>query len=338
MLVPRPRQAERLVPGGELHGARARLLGQGHGEHREQDAIDVVLGLLFGQAQRIHLHAIAEAAKLGVGDAVTLFSDLVPEIDEGTHLRHLGDEAHAGIDEERDRAHDLRELLGRHLARRLHLIENGLGGCQREGELLARRRSCFLQMVGADIGRVPFRHLAVGVDDHVLDQPERGRRREDVSPAREILFQDVVLHRAGKLGVVGALLLGERDIERKQPSGRRIDGHRGVHLGQGDALEQAPHIAEMGDRHADLAYLAAGEDVVGIVARLGRKVEGDRKPGLTLGQVPPVKLVRGLGRGVAGISAEQPRFVPLRCVLAHGCARMVRLCRKRSMWSALRQP
>ena len=71
------------------------------------------------------------------------------------------------------------------------------------------------------------------------------------------------------------------------------------------------HVAEMGDRHADLADLAAGQRVIGIVAGLGRQVEGDRKPGLALGEVPPVELVGGLGRGMAGIGAEQPGLVPL---------------------------
>ena len=111
--------------------------------------------------------------------------------------------------------------------------------------------------------------------------------------------------------MVGVLLLGKRDIEREQPRRRRVDGHRGVHLGEGDALEQGLHVAEMGDRHADFTHLAAGKRMVRIVARLGRQVEGDRKPGLTLGEVLPVKLVGGLSRGMAGIGAEQPRLVPL---------------------------
>jgi hypothetical protein len=92
------------------------------------------------------------------------------------------------------------------------------------------------------------------------------------------------------------VLVGERDIEREQPRGRGVDGHRGVHLGQRDALEQVAQIAEMGDGHADLANLAAGECLVGVVPRLGRQIEGDGKPGLSLGEVLPVKLVRGLGR------------------------------------------
>src|SRR4026209_1296844 len=111
--------------------------------------------------------------------------------------------------------------------------------------------------------------------------------------------------------MVGALLLVKRDIEREQPRRRRVDGHRGVHLGERNALEQALHVAKMGDRYADLADFTAGKRMVRIVAGLGRQVEGDRKPGLTLGEVLPVKLVGGLSRGMAGIGAEQPRLVPL---------------------------
>ncbi|MEJ0043769.1 MAG: hypothetical protein WDM81_16795 [Rhizomicrobium sp.] len=71
LLVPGARQAERLVPRRQLHGAGARVLGQGHAQHAEQHAVDVVLRLLLGQAEGIDLHAIAEQAQLGVGHAVT---------------------------------------------------------------------------------------------------------------------------------------------------------------------------------------------------------------------------------------------------------------------------
>ena len=49
--------------------------------------------------------------------------------------------------------------------------------------------------------------------------------------------------------------------------------------------KQLVHVALVGDRDADLADLAAGEDVVGVIAGLGRQVEGDREAGLALGQV-----------------------------------------------------
>ena len=51
-------------------------------------------------------------------------------------------------------------------------------------------------------------------------------------------------------------------------------------------------MAEVHDRHADLADLALGQRRVRVVPGLGGQVEGDRQPGLALGQVRPVQLVR----------------------------------------------
>ena len=70
LLVPRARQAQRLVPGRQLHGAGPRVARQGHRQHLDQDAVDVVLGLRLGEPQRVDLHAVAEQPVLGVADAV----------------------------------------------------------------------------------------------------------------------------------------------------------------------------------------------------------------------------------------------------------------------------
>ena len=51
LLIPRPRQAERLIPGRQLHGARPRVFGKRHRQHLDQDARDVVFGLLLGQPE-----------------------------------------------------------------------------------------------------------------------------------------------------------------------------------------------------------------------------------------------------------------------------------------------
>ena len=129
-----------------------------------------------------------------------------------------------------------------------------------------------------------------------------GAGREHVGPAGEVLLDDVVLGRAGqrahrgRLAVPGArrlggLLLGGDLVEREQPHRGRVDRHRGVHLGERDAVEERPHVADVADRHADLADLAAGQRVVRVVAGLGGQVEGDRQAGLALGEVAPVERV-----------------------------------------------
>ena len=106
-----------------------------------------------------------------------------------------------------------------------------------------------------------------------------------------------------------ALLVGDRDVEREQPRRGGVDGHRGVHLDDRDVVEQRAHVAEMGDRHADLADLAAREHVVAVVAGLGRQIEGDRQAGLPLGEVLPVKRVQLARVRVPRIGAEDPGFV-----------------------------
>ena len=128
LLVPRPRQAERLVPRRQLQRAGARVAAHRHGERLEHDPDDVVLRLRLGQAERVDLHAVAEAQHLLVGDAVALAAELLPQPAHRAQLGVLLDEADAGVDEERDAPEDPREgLLVDALAR---LVEHGLRGAR----------------------------------------------------------------------------------------------------------------------------------------------------------------------------------------------------------------
>src|SRR4051794_30520181 len=76
----------------------------------------------------------------------------------------------------------------------------------------------------------------------------------------------------------------------------------------------------MGDRDADLADLAAGKLVVGVVAGLRRQVEGDRQAGLAARQVRAVERVRIRRRRVPRIGAEDPGLVALRAGVVHSLA------------------
>ena len=93
--APMPRSMPAAVWRGRGH------FGQGHGEHFDQNTIDVVFGLLLGQSQRIDLHTITKTAVFWVCDAVAGFANLVPEIDKGAHFAHFGDKVDASVDEER---------------------------------------------------------------------------------------------------------------------------------------------------------------------------------------------------------------------------------------------
>jgi hypothetical protein len=159
-------------------------------------------------------------------------------------------------------------------------------------------------VVAADVGGVPLRDVGDGPGHHVGDQPEARPGREDVGAAGEVLLDDVVLRGPGELAddlvpvgrLLLGLLLGEFHVEREEPHGGGVDGHRGVGAGERDAVEQLPHVTDVADGHADLADLGTGKLVIGVVPGLGGKVEGDGEPGLPLLQVAAVEPV-GRGRG-----------------------------------------
>ncbi len=319
LLVPRAGQAEGLVPGRELDRPRPRAAPQRHRQRLEDDSLDVVLRLGLREAERVDLHAVAEAQVALVGDAVALAAELLPQHRHGAELRVLLDEADTRVDEERDAAEDRAHALLRHpLA---HRVEDRDGVRHGVGDLLDRRRARLLQVVAADVDRVPPRHVLDGVGHHVGDQPHRRPGREGVGPAGEELLDDVVLGRALEDALVDPVVLGRDDVEGQQPGGRRVDRHRRVHRVERDAVEQRVHVALVGHGDADLADLAARQDVVGVVAGLRRQVEGDREAGLPLGEVAAVELVGLRGRRVAGVGPHHPRTVALgQAVLggAHG--------------------
>ncbi len=307
LLIPRARQRQRLVPAGQLQGAAARVAAEQHAERLDQDAPGVVLRLALGQVERVDLHAVAEAAQLRVVDAVAVARDLVPQLDERAHLAHLLDEAQAGVDEEADATDAAGELTGVDAAALAQEVEQPDRGGQREGQLLRRRGPGLLQVIGADVGRVPLRHPVDAVLVHLRGEPHAGRRREDVRAAGQVLLDDVVLRGAAQAALVDAALARQGDVEREQPHRGPVDRHRRVGAGQVDAVEQDAHVVERVDRHPDLADLGPGQRMVRRVAALGRQVERDRQPGLPVREVVAEELVRRPRARVPGVGAKDPR-------------------------------
>jgi hypothetical protein len=78
----------------------------------------------------------------------------------------------------------------------------------------------FLQVVAADVRRVPARDRVQAVLVHVRDEAHRVHRRIDVRAAREVLLDDVVLRRALEELRVDAAPLGERHVERQAATSR----------------------------------------------------------------------------------------------------------------------
>ena len=103
-----------------------------------------------------------------------------------------------------------------------------------------------------------------------------------------------------------ALGLGRRDVQGQQDRRRGVDRHRRADLAERQAVEQDRHVGQAGDRHADPADLALRLGCVGVVAHLGRQVEGDRQPGLALVEEVAEALVGLLGGREAGVLAHRP--------------------------------
>lgn len=82
--------------------------------------------------------------------------DLVPQLHEGAHLAGLFDEADARVDEERDSADDLLEVVVADLLGVLDRIEHRDRGAEGVGQLLGRRGTGLLQVIAADVDRVHF--------------------------------------------------------------------------------------------------------------------------------------------------------------------------------------
>ena len=251
----------------------------------------LLLRLSLCQSERVDLHPVAEAAQLLVVDPVALSTDPAPERGEGAHLAGLLDEAHPRVDEEADAADHRRQLCLRHLARVAHRVDDADGGGQGVGELLERCGARLLEVVAADVDRVPPGHVADRVGDQVDGEAATRSRGEDVGPAAQVLLDDVVLRGALEKRGIDALVLGVGHVEGEQPRGRGVDGHRGIHLGDPDTPHQLLHVPEVGHRDADLAHLAGGLGGVGVVAGLRGQVERNGQAGLALGQVGPVELV-----------------------------------------------
>ncbi len=162
-------------------------------------------------------------------------------------------------------------------------------------------------MVAADGHRVPLRQLLVTIGHHVGHQPQRRPRRINVGAARDVLLQNVVLHRAGQPPRLRPLAPGRRHVQRQQNGGRRVDGHRGGNLLQGDAFEQKLHVLQGINGHSHATHFPACLPVVGVVPYLRRQVESHRQAGLALREQVAEAPIRFRSGPEAGILPHRPQ-------------------------------
>ena len=112
-----------------------------------------------------------------------------------------------------------------------------------------------------------------------------------------------------ELGRLHPLLLGGDDVEREHREHGAVHRHRHAHLVERDVVEQLAHVEDRVDGHAGHADVALHPGVVGVVAAVGRQVEGDGQALLAGGEVAAVEGVGLLGRREPGVLADRPRLV-----------------------------
>jgi len=179
--------------------------------------------------------------------------------------------------------------------------------CNGEGNLLHCRGARLSDMVAGDRDGVPVRHLLRAIFKNIRDEPHRGRGRENIGAAGNVLFQYIVLDRPIERLGTHALLLGHGNVHRKEHSRRGVDRHARRHLVERDAVEQHLHVRKRIDGHTDLPHLAFGERVVRIVPYLRGQIEGHGKARLPLLEQVFVARVRFLGGAETGILSHRPQ-------------------------------
>ena len=113
---------------------------------------------------------------------------------------------------------------------RLLDISNAIG--QRKGNLLHGGTTGLAHVVAADRNRIPFGHVGGTIEEDVGDQPHRRARRKDIGAARDILFEDIILHRPAQLFSRNPLLFADCNHHRQQDRRRGVDRHADAHLVQ----------------------------------------------------------------------------------------------------------
>ena len=265
-------------------------LGRRHG--LDASAHHIVEHVLGGEAPAACLAVGAERERARVFRLELLGHELGPEQPAGAHLGDLHEEIHADRPEEGEAG---RETIDVHAGfdTGAHIFD-AVG--ERVAELEVCGRSRFLHVIAGDRDRVELRHLLRGVGEDVGDDAHRWRWRIDISVPHHELFQNVVLNGAGKFFRRHALLLAGDDEEGKHREHRAVHGHRHRHLVERDVVEQGAHVVDRVDGDARHADIAGDARMVGVVAAMGGKVEGDGHALLARGEIAAIEGVRVLCR------------------------------------------
>src|SRR5215469_2213584 len=113
--------------------------------------------------------------------------------------------------------------LRRELVDRQAGIERGLdvrraiGEC--EGNFLNRRGASFANVIARNRNGIPFWQVVAAPPENVGDDAHGVLHRINIRATSDVLLEDIVLYRPGKLREACALLLCDGDVEAKENGG-----------------------------------------------------------------------------------------------------------------------
>ena len=280
-----------------------RLRASQHSRQRlVRGAHNIIIRLLRSQGRTGGLCMEAQHHRARILRVEAVAHNLRPHATRRTELRHLLQQIIMAIKEEGELARKPVHIQPR--VKRGPYIADGIR--ERECHLLHGGRASFTNMVATDADSIPAWQVFRAILEHISNDAHRMFRRVNIGAACGILFQNIILHRAGELAYLHPLLFGDRDIERQQDAGRRVNRHRGADAVERQAVEQRLHIFQAGNRDANLAHFAFGHRMVRIVAHLRWQIKGDREPRRALREQEMVAFIRFFRRSEACILPHCP--------------------------------
>ena len=302
------RQGQRFI-----HRIRMQRLGSAKNpcEGLQRRPHDIILGLLPGQRAPGCLRMKAKHHRTRILRTVLFLHPPGPDPARGPVLRDLLEKIQVRIEKERQARGEIVHFHSP-LEARFHVCE-AVG--QRERQLLRRRRTGLPDVVPADRNGIPLWHFLRAKLNHVGHDPHGGTRRIDPFLLRNILFQDIGLHRSAQGYPRRTLFLGNRGIHRQHHRGRRVDRHRRGDVSEGDSFEEYLHVGQRTYRHTANADLSLRRECIRIVPHEGGKIKRHREPRLSMGQQVVVAFVGILRRPKSGELAHRPHFPTVPCVV-----------------------
>ena len=114
------------------------------------------------------------------------------------------------------------------------------------------------------------------VSNHVDNEPLACFGWENISTATQVFLNNVVLCSSPERAGCDSAVFSVRNVETKQPGGRRIYRHGRVHLLYRDFIKQDAHLTQVVNRDPNFADFADSEGMVRVVSSLGWQIECDR--------------------------------------------------------------